>query len=154
MRGIKIITVGKISKGFRQEAFAYYLKKVETYTRVSLRTIKDAKNGPISLRMEKEGERILERIEANDYLLVLDETGRNFTSRDFSRELLRLEEDPGRKACFVVGGAYGLAEKIRSKADLLIGLGPMTLPHELACVILMEQIYRGQTIIRGHPYHH
>ncbi len=154
MRGIKIITVGKISKGFRQEAFAYYLKKAQAYTRVSLHTVKDAKNGPVSLRMEKEGERILERIEANDYLLVLDETGRNFTSRDFSGELLRLEEDPGRKACFIVGGAYGLADSIRLKADLLIGFGPMTLPHELASIVLMEQIYRGQTILRGHPYHH
>ncbi len=154
MRGTKIILVGKIRNGFRREAFEYYLKKVNIYTHVDLITIKDEKQGDISWRMEKEGMRILERTGPGDNILALDEKGRTFTSNDFALEMSRLEQDPGRIPCFIVGGAYGLSDSIKSGADLLLSLGPMTMPHELAAIMLMEQIYRGWTIMRGHPYHH
>lgn len=154
MRGLKIILVGRIRKGFRKEAFDHYLKKVKTSTRVELVTVKDEKNGNIAWRLEKEGLGILERTDPRDYALVLDEKGKSFTSKGFALELKRREEDPGRVPCFILGGAYGLSDSVRSRADLLLSLGPMTMPHELAAVLLMEQIYRGQTIISGHPYHH
>ncbi len=154
MRGLKIVLVGKIRKGFRKEAFDFYLKKIKPYTQVDILTIKDAKSGDIHSRMEKEGQLILDRLEPRDYALALDEKGKSFTSKKFSRELARLEQDPARMPCFIIGGAYGLSQSVKSKSDFLLSFGSMTFPHELAAIMLMEQIYRAQTIIRGHPYHH
>lgn len=154
VRGLKIIIVGKIRTGFHREAFNFYLKKIKKYTSVELLVARDAKDGNISLRLDKEAELILERISSRDLVIILDEKGKSFNSRDFSSWLGKWQEDPGRIPCFIIGGAYGLSEKIKSRADLLMGLGPITLPHELAGVILVEQIYRGYTILKGHPYHH
>lgn len=154
MRGFKIILVGRIRKGFRQEAFDYYLKKTRNYTRAEISIIKDIKENNVPLRLEKEAGPILERITPGDRIIALDENGRLLSSKDFSAEFAGWDEDPGGVPCFVIGGPYGLSEKIRSRADMLMSLGPMTLPHELAAVILMEQLYRAQTILKGHPYHH
>jgi 23S rRNA (pseudouridine1915-N3)-methyltransferase len=154
MRGLKIIIVGKIRTGFHREAFNFYLKKIKKYTSVELLVARDVKDESISLRLEKEAELILGKISSRDLVIVLDEKGKSFNSRDFSSWLDKWQEDPGRIPCFIIGGAYGLSEKIKSRADLLMGLGPITLPHELAGVILVEQIYRGYTILKGHPYHH
>lgn len=154
MRGIKIVLVGKIRKGFRKEAFDFYFKKIKPYTQVDIFTIKDAKSGDIPSRMEKEGQLILDRLEPRDYTLALDEKGKSFTSRNFSQELAKLEQDPAKVPCFIIGGAYGLSHSVKSASDILLSFGPMTLPHELAAIMLMEQIYRAHTIMRGHPYHH
>lgn len=154
MRGFKIILVGRVRKGFRKEAFDFYLKKIQNYTHVKVSVVKDIKENYIPLRLEKEAGLILERITPGDKVIVLDEKGKSFTSENFSSRFEKWDEDPGRTTCFIVGGAYGLSERIKSRADFLISLGPMTLPHELAAIILMEQLYRVQTILKGHPYHH
>jgi 23S rRNA (pseudouridine1915-N3)-methyltransferase len=154
VRGFKIILVGRVRKGFRKEAFDYYLKKIRHYTRPEISIIKDIKENNVPLRLEKEAGLILERITPGDRVIALDENGRTLSSMDFCTRFAGWDEDPGSVPCFVIGGAYGLSEKIRSRADLLMSLGPMTLPHELAAVFLMEQLYRAQTILKGHPYHH
>ncbi|WP_028574786.1 23S rRNA (pseudouridine(1915)-N(3))-methyltransferase RlmH [Desulfonatronovibrio hydrogenovorans] len=154
MRGIRIIQVGKVRKGFCREALGHYLQKITPYIQVQLVTVKDARNGDRHQKMETEARAILDRLTPQDLLVVLDEQGKAMTSRKFSARLQAWDEDPGRRPCFVVGGAWGLSDTVRSKADQLMGLGPMTLPHELAAVVLLEQIYRAQTILHGHPYHH
>lgn len=154
MRGIKIIITGRIKKPFLGQAFTHFLGKTEKYTRIELVTIKDARNGDIRRKMETEARAILDKLAPNDLAVVLDEQGKAMNSKKFSSRLKEWDEDPGRLPCFIVGGAWGLSDKVRSKADLVMSLGPMTLPHELAAVVLMEQIYRAQTILHGHPYHH
>ncbi len=154
MRGLKIITVGRIRKGFAKEAFSFYLKKIEYYCQVEVLIVRDIREDSIPLRLEKEAGLILERVVPKDQVIVLDRDGKAFCSEDFSSRLERWQEDPGRFPCFIIGGAYGLSDRVKSRADLLMSLGPMTLPHELATVVLMEQIYRGHTILGKHPYHH
>ncbi len=154
MLGIKIILVGRIRRGFRKEAFDYYLQKVKKYTRVELAVVKDIKESNIPLRLEKEADLVLERIAPKDLVIALDHKGKPLTSVDFSARLGKWQEDPGRSTCLIVGGAYGLSERVKSGADMLMSFGPMTLPHELAAIILVEQLYRALTIQKGHPYHH
>ena len=154
MRGIKIVLAGSIQKLFFKEAFKFYLHRVQAGIPVELFEIKGTGHKNPEVRRNREGELILGRINSRDHLLVLDEKGQGFTSEGLARELSKWVEDPGRIPCFVVGGAYGVSEMIRSRADRLISLSCMTLPHELAAVVLMEQIYRGVCINSGHPYHH
>ncbi len=154
MRDLKIILVGKIQKPFFREAFAHYLKRVRHYIPFELVEIKEIKVNDPELRRKKEGELILNRMAPKDLILAMDEQGRALSSRNLAADLVKWEEDPGFVPCFVIGGAYGMSEEVKSKAIRLISLGPMTLPHELAAVVLMEQIYRGFCINRGHPYHH
>jgi 23S rRNA (pseudouridine1915-N3)-methyltransferase len=103
-------------------------------------------------RREQEGERILGRIRPADVVFCLDETGGEKTSAEFAA-LVRGLHDAGRIPCFVVGGPDGLAPRVPAAAEHVLSLGRMTLPHELARVLLLEQLYRAENIIRNTPYH-
>lgn len=80
--------------------------------------------------------------------------GSSYSSEEFAAGLEKWLEDPIRRPCFILGGAFGLSDEVRERCDRLISLGPMTLPHELARVVLLEQLYRAMTILKGTGYHH
>ena len=103
---------------------------------------------------EEEGKRILAALSPQDVVVCLDEKGRSMTSREFSRFLEGLSTDATRRPCFIVGGPFGLHETVRAKARHLIAFGPQTFPHELARVVLLEQLYRAESLVRNMPYHH
>lgn len=105
-------------------------------------------------RVKRQCDAILERLEslAPYYLVVLDPRGKPMDSRKFAALLQRQCYDDGRTLAFVVGGPDGVSEGLRGRADVLLGLSPMTLPHDLARLFLTEQIYRGFTIIHRLPY--
>ena len=86
--------------------------------------------------------------------MVLDERGKAIGSTDFGAKLRAWRDQGGRQVAFVVGGAYGLSDDVRKRADLLLSLSAMTFPHQLVRVILAEQIYRALMILNGKPYHH
>lgn len=96
-----------------------------------------------------EGELLLKSVQKNDFLIALEEKGKQFTSPEFSNYISKIT----RPIVFVIGGAYGLSEEVRNRADLILSLGKITMPHVLARVILVEQIYRAHTIEKNHPYH-
>ncbi|HSA54727.1 MAG TPA: 23S rRNA (pseudouridine(1915)-N(3))-methyltransferase RlmH [Gemmatimonadaceae bacterium] len=98
----------------------------------------------------REGERLLER--ATGQIVACDETGSSMTSAAFAAWLQQRREAAA-DVSFVIGGAYGLAPAVRARADRLLTLAPWTLPHELARLVLAEQLYRAGTIVRGEPYH-
>ena len=99
----------------------------------------------------REGERLLERVDAAR-LVACDEQGRAMRSPEFAAWMQR-EREGGRDVAFVIGGAHGLAPAVRERAALTLTLAPWTLPHELARLVLAEQLYRAGTIVRGEPYH-
>ena len=109
---------------------------------------------PVARRVEEEGKRILAALSPQDIVVCLDEKGRSMTSREFSRFLDGMSTDATRRPCFIVGGPFGLHDSVREKARHLIAFGPQTLPHELARVVLLEQLYRAETLLRNMPYHH
>lgn len=105
-------------------------------------------------RLERQGEAILGRLERFDpyFLVLLDPRGKAMDSREFATLLQRQCYDDSRTLAFVVGGPDGVSEGLRGRADLLLALSRMTLPHDLARLFLTEQVYRGFTIIHGQPY--
>lgn len=102
---------------------------------------------------EKESAVLLEAIPAGARVVVCDERGKQLTSEAFSQKIGQWQDDGARDVVFIIGGADGHTDEMRKKADLLLGMGQMTWPHMLARVMLIEQIYRAQQILAGHPYH-
>ncbi|MFW6005375.1 MAG: 23S rRNA (pseudouridine(1915)-N(3))-methyltransferase RlmH [Desulfonatronovibrionaceae bacterium] len=154
MRGIRMIQVGRMHKSFHAQAFDFYLDSVRRYISLDLIRVKDAKAEQTRQRLDREADRIIQNIRTTDMVIVLDQTGKSLKSVDLAQKLTQWLEDPSGIPCFVLGGAYGLGTQVKSRARMTLALGPMTLPHELAAVVFMEQLYRALTIIRGHPYHH
>lgn len=103
---------------------------------------------------ELEGRRFLEAVAPADFVVLLDERGREYTSREFADFLSRKAVELPRNLVFVIGGPYGFSQEVYSRADGKISLSKMTFPHELVRLFFVEQVYRAQTIIRGEPYHH
>ncbi len=113
----------------------------------------EPRNGktPVQL-MAAEGERILSNIEDDDFVIVLDEHGRDLTTMDLAKHFAQWRAD-GEHPVFVIGGPDGLSKDVKARANLTIRLSSMTLPHALARVFLAEQIYRAWSILAKHPYH-
>jgi len=142
---IGFLWVGKTRSGAAKEMIGDYLHRVGHYARVERVEIRDR-------NVEKEGEEILSRIAADSFVVVADERGRDLTSRQFA-ELIENHRLAGtRRIIFVLGGHAGVDGRVRQRADLLLRLSHMTLTHEMARVVLLEQVYRAFTIIHDLPY--
>jgi 23S rRNA (pseudouridine1915-N3)-methyltransferase len=154
MRTTKLIAVGRIKCGFWHEACACYTERLRRFgVRFEESTVKDGAAGlSLAERRELEGERILGKVRPADVVLCLDERGLEKSSVEFAA-LVRGVYDAGRVPCFVVGGPDGLATRVRAAATQVLSLGRMTLPHELARVLLLEQLYRTENITGNTPYH-
>ncbi len=141
---LKIITVGKLKDRLLQSRCDEYVKWIGGYAKVETRELPDS-------TVEKEGEAILRELakDANAYIVVLSEEGREFTSVEFSQHLQRID----RKAVFVIGGPLGLAQSVKAKANLLWSLSKLTFTHELARLLLSEQLFRALNIMNGGHYH-
>jgi 23S rRNA (pseudouridine1915-N3)-methyltransferase len=154
MKSIRILAVGPIKTPHWRDAAAHYKKRLSHFLRLEEIEIKDADAGlPPKARVERESSRLLGLVRPPDIAFCLDERGTGHDSRSFA-DVLRRVYDAGKRPCFIIGGAYGLAETVRTAAAHCLSLGPMTFPHELARVILLEQIYRAESILAGAGYHH
>ena len=153
---IRIVAVGQRITEWAQSAVSDYLSRFPRDFRVELREIRtERRAGQTPARlMAAEAERILAAIEPDDFVVVLDEHGKQFSSRQFSAFLERLSENGSRRPCFIIGGAFGFDPAVKRIAAHTIALGPLTLPHELARGVLLEQLYRAESLLRNIPYHH
>jgi len=154
---ILLLAVGKLSQRFLQEAVDEFSGRLGRYLPLEVVELKEEKTGgkkpdPRLIR-EREGERILARLPGDACCLVLDERGKQFGSEGFARLLERRMLEGTRTLCFVIGGAYGLSDAVRSRADVLLCLSEMTFTHQMARLFLLEQLYRAMTILRNEPYH-
>ncbi len=153
IRNIKIIVVGKIKTSFYKEAYAHYINRIKNFVTLEEINIKDADSHlSIEDRKNKEGDSILKHISAHDYIICLDEHGKSLSSVNLSYKCNDISQD--KKLCFIIGGAYGHSQALLSKAHLVLSFGKQTLPHELAQVVLSEQIFRVCTILKKTGYHH
>lgn len=155
MKAIACLAVGRMRTPHWVRAAEHYATLIGRFVRLEREDIRDAP-GHLALerRVEVESSALRARLGARDRVLGLDAKGRGYTTEAFATALRTWWEDPLRRPCFVVGGAYGFSRGFREHCDHLISLSPMTLPHELARVVLLEQIYRALTIQRGTGYHH
>ncbi len=152
---LRCICVGKLKTAHWAKAASHYLKRLAAYWSLEVVEVKDgnAKLSP-EARTEEEGGNILSGLRETDVVLALDERGKSFTSPQFAALLQDMTLDRNRTPCFVAGGPFGLGIQVKQRAARTISLGPMTLPHELARVVLFEQLYRAGAILAGAPYHH
>ncbi|SDN26990.1 23S rRNA (pseudouridine1915-N3)-methyltransferase [Desulfonauticus submarinus] len=149
---IKIIRVGKIKNKYFYNASKLYFDRIKNICNIKEIIIKEVKAKNFSTIINQEGKNIINKIDKKDFIILLDEKGKLFNSIEFSKVIDNICTQQ-KIPCFIIGGSYGNSQQIKNKADLLISLSPLTFCHELAYVVLLEQIYRSLTIIIGHPYH-
>ena len=152
---LRLICVGKPAS-FHRAAIDEYGKRIGRYLPLETIELKEEKGGrkpdPDYIR-SREGERILERIAPRSFVIVLDERGQALSSEGVA-ELLNTHMVEGTsELALIIGGAYGLSPEVKRQGDLRLSLSAMTLPHQLARMLLLEQLYRGLTILRNEPYH-
>lgn len=154
---LRLICVGKISAPYLQAGVDDYAARIKRYLPLATVELKEEKGGgkkadPRFIR-EREGERIVEKIPAEAFAIVLDERGAVFSSEGLAELLDRHMVRGTPEVTLVIGGAYGLSAAVKERANLLLSLSSLTFTHQMARLILMEQIYRGMTILRNEPYH-
>ena len=147
----RVAAVGRLRRGFYTEGCAYYLKRLQAFGRAEVLEVKDGRGAEIDQVREAEAEGLLSASEGR--LIALDERGQSYRSEELARRFDELELRGESTLTLVIGGAEGLHDKVRSSAQESWSLSPFTLPHELARLVLLEQLYRAETIRKGHPYH-
>jgi len=148
-----VVAVGHRLPAWVAAGFAEYAGRMPREARVDLVALKPAPRGAGAKRaVETEGERILSALPADCVKVVLDERGTLMRTAELARRIERWRQG-GRDVAFVIGGADGLAESVKQRADLTWSLSPLTLPHGLARVVLAEQLYRAVSMLHNHPYH-
>lgn len=152
---IVVLSVGRVRQQFIKDGELEYLKRLKGGFQVELQEL--GLDAPESMSpqqvQEREGETLLKRIKPGEYIVALDERGRPATSKELS-SLCSARMNAGTKMLwFVIGGAYGFSETVRQRADYVLSLSALTLPHQLARLVLVEQLYRAYTIQQGIGYH-
>ena len=154
----KLISVGKLKEAYYEAACADYAKRVSRCCALTLCEVADERipesfsAAETQRAMEREGERILAKIAPSDFVVALAIGGQRMSSESFSAHLGRLL-DQGACVTFVIGGSAGLSDTVLRRANERLSLSDLTLPHRLARLVLLEQLYRAFKILRGEPYH-
>ena len=149
---LTLLTVGKLRPSYR-EACDDYLRRLGRYVKAREVEVREASRAPtVDAQRAQEGERLLARRPAGARVVALARQGTAWSSDELARQVERWQRD-ARPVALAIGGSHGLAPDLVAAADQRWSLGPLTLPHELARVIVAEQLYRAFTILRGEPYH-
>lgn len=154
---ISLFVVGKTNHNYLSPGIDDYTKRINHYIPFNIQYIADAKNTKnLSQAQQKqaEGQNLLNAFDKSDYVVLLDERGKVFTSKDFSSFIEKKMQTVAKRLVFVVGGPYGFSEDVYQRANEKISLSKMTFPHDLIRLIFTEQLYRSFTIMNNEPYHH
>lgn len=156
---ITIIAVGKLKEKYLKDGINEYLKRLSSYVKITILEVADEKapdnfsEKELLQVKEKEGERILQLIKDNQYVIALVIEGESLSSEDFAIEIDKLVTYGKSNIVFVIGGSLGLSEEVNKRADKRLSFSKMTFPHQLMRLILVEQIYRALKINKGETYH-
>ena len=152
---ISLLTVGKTGIPYIKEGISEYLKRLRRFLPYEIIELPDARKGRLSETEQKEAEAdlILKNLNDNDHVVLLDEKGREYTSREFAALLERLMSSGRKRTVFDVGGPYGFSQRVYDRGNALMSLSKMTFNHEMVRLFFTEQIYRGVSILHGLPYH-
>jgi 23S rRNA (pseudouridine1915-N3)-methyltransferase len=153
---LEIWYVGKTKNKWIQEGENHYLKKCRRFTKVEEIVIPGAKSSSSAIVKKEESERIMKRLQRAPkiYTILLDERGKMRSSVDFAHNLENIFMHRGASLRLITGGPFGVGEDVRHACDEVLSVSKMVFTHEMIRVILMEQIYRAFTILRGESYHH
>ncbi|MBL7965032.1 MAG: 23S rRNA (pseudouridine(1915)-N(3))-methyltransferase RlmH [Flavobacteriales bacterium] len=150
---IRVLFVGRTEAGAVKELVGHYHHRLGHYAQLEVVELPESRSKDVVHRRVEEEQRIMKALRPGEWIVLLDEVGRTFTSPGWARELGRLR-DRGARPVFVVGGAHGVTDAVRARADLVLSLSPMTFTHQFIRPMLMEQLYRAFNILQGTGYHH
>ncbi len=154
---ISLLVIGKTDAGYFIDAVSEYQKRLEHYIPFEMQIIPDIKNTKsltVSQQKEKEGELILKSLQPGDYVILLDEKGREYSSIQFASYIEKKTHTVAKRLVFVIGGPYGFSEPVYEKSNEKLTLSRMTFSHQMVRLIFVEQLYRAMTILNNEPYHH
>lgn len=154
---IVLAVIGKTDISFVSEGCDEYFKRIKRYIKFDFKVIKDIKNSANmdeSQQKKLEGDKIFGIISPSDVVVLLDENGKELTSREYSAFLSKQMVSSVKNIIFVIGGPYGFSDEIYKRANFKISLSQMTFSHQLVRLIFAEQLYRAFSIINNEPYHH
>ncbi|MBQ8774214.1 MAG: 23S rRNA (pseudouridine(1915)-N(3))-methyltransferase RlmH [Muribaculaceae bacterium] len=154
---LELLVIGKTNDKYLQEGINNFTKRIIHYIPFEIKylpDVKQTKNLSEDKQKELEGLTFLSNVQAGDVLVLLDEKGREFTSREFSAYIEKKMINVSKKLIFIIGGPYGFSHAVYERANEKISLSKMTFSHEMVRLFFTEQIYRAMTILRGEPYHH
>jgi 23S rRNA (pseudouridine1915-N3)-methyltransferase len=152
----RLTVIGKLHDDFAEAWGNHYLKLLERYCDIEIKYLKEERlqEGKNEIEvLRRESERIIEEVKTGDFLVILDKGGKRFKSTEFSKFVESYYERSDVMLHFVIGGAIGVSEQILKFADMKLSLSDMTLPHQLAVVVFLEQFYRAISLIHHLPYH-
>ena len=153
---ITLLSVGRIAEPFIRDACAVYGERIRRYAEFHSTVVREeriSERGKRDYILQQEGRRIREKIRSEVLIVTLDERGAFLTSAGFARRLEGWNQMGRKELTFIIGGPYGLEKGLKEEAHFCLSLSHMTLAHGLAQMLLLEQIYRAFTILRGEPYH-
>ncbi len=158
MINITVIAVGGLKESYLRDGCAEYIKRLGAFAKVSMIEIDEEKlpsspsDAQIKSAIAKEGERIIKRLPKNSAVIPLCIEGKEYSSPDFSVLIEKISLNTS-SICFVIGGSYGLSDEVKGLGDYKLSFGKMTLPHQLARMVLLEQVYRAFSISNNSKYH-
>lgn len=153
---ITLLLLGKTKENYLQVGIEEYLKRIKRYAPLATIVIPDlkaTKKTSKEIIKKQEGQHILQNIKSSEFVILLDEKGKSYSSEEFSEYISSLEGRTG-NVTFVIGGAYGFSDDVYARADAKLSLSQMTFSHQMVRLIFTEQLYRAYAILNGEPYHH
>lgn len=150
---IKILCVGKLKEDYLTSGIKEYLKRLDAWEKVEIIEVKEYLSSHIKKVIEVEGDYLLDKIDKNDFVITLEIEGKMLTSEDLASKIDQLYTYGNSNITFVIGGSYGLSNKVKSRSSLALSFSKFTFPHQLMRLILLEQIYRAFTINNHKEYH-
>ena len=152
---IEFIFTGKTSEKWIEEGYSNYLDRIKRYVNADIKILNIISTGlSPDLQKKKEAAVIIEKLSAKDLIVLLDETGKEFTSEGFAIQMKKLMNSGKAKIVFIIGGAYGSDISLQKQANLILSFSKMTFTHKMIRLLLLEQVYRAHTILKNEKYHH
>lgn len=154
---VTIILIGKTNEAFLSEGISHYLGRLKHYIKtewIVLQNVKQSASMSKEKLKIKEAEMLLSKLNARDFVILLDEKGKQLTSSALAEYLLDKMDSGSKSLVFVIGGAFGVEDTVKNRANFVLALSKMTFSHQMVRLILAEQLYRAMTIIKGEKYHH
>ena len=151
------MSIGRVSLPWIKQGVDTFKQRISKYAKFSLKELPDIRNAgslPLSRIKEEEGKLILNEITQSDLICILDEKGKEFTSREFSHWVQKQLASGRKRLVFIIGGPFGFSQDVYDRGDYKLSLSKMTFTHEMAKLFFTEQIYRAFTILNNEPYHH
>lgn len=154
---IILLQTGKTTEKYIAEGVDDFSARIRKYSGFEIKTVpelKNTKNMPVAEQKMKEGRMILQLINSEDYVIALDERGKELSTNEFSNQLGKVFMLSKKRIVFIIGGVWGFSHEVYERADEKMSMSKLTFSHQLVRLLFAEQLYRALTVIKGDPYHH